>query len=303
MKMKISAVLVLLLTLGLSTSANAFVCYVNGTQPVPVGNNTSSNVYVNLDPSVQVGGNLVVNLGENITCQNLDPAHFLDPVAITSGQYTGPLNSLTGSISFYGKSYNFPINSATDIFESWPTGTVPWNATLYLKVIGANAAGIAVNAGQMLAVLTMTKYNTAPTPNELFTWDIYANNTVVVPTGGCDVSSHDVIVTLPDYPGTAAVPLSVHCAQNQNLFYYLTGPTTDSANTIFSNTASISPAVGIGVQLSNPNGVIATNNSISMGSVGVSPVELGMTASYARTSGQVVAGNVQSVIGVTFVYQ
>lgn len=57
------------------------------------------------------------------------------------------------------------------------------------------------------------------------------------------------------------------------------------------------------MQLSNPNGVIATNNNISMGSVGVSPVELGMTASYARTSGQVVAGNVQSVIGVTFVYQ
>ncbi|MGH8391568.1 MAG: fimbrial protein, partial [Pseudomonas sp.] len=135
------------------------------------------------------------------------------------------------------------------------------------------------------------------------TWNIYANNTVVVPTGGCDVSARDVTVTLPDYPGTAAVPLNVHCAENQNLSYFLTGPTTDSANTIFSNTASISPAAGIGVQLSNPNGVIATNNSISMGSVGVSPVELGMTASYARTSGQVVAGNVQSVIGVTFVYQ
>jgi len=302
MKMKISAVLVLLLTLGLSTSANAFLCYANGVISVPDSSNVS-NIYVNLDPSVQVGGNLVVNLGENISCMNLDPTRFLDPVAITSGQYTGPLNNLTGSISYYGTPYNFPINSATKtVNHTWGTPE-PWNTMLYLKVIGANAAGIAVNAGQMLAVIRMTKFNTPPIADEIYTWNIYANNTVVVPTGGCDVSSHDVVVTLPDYPGTAAVPLNVHCAQNQNLFYYLTGPTTDSANTIFSNTASISPAAGIGVQLSNRNGVIATNNSISMGSVGVSPVELGMTASYARTSGQVVAGNVQSIIGVTFVYQ
>ena len=34
-----------------------------------------------------------------------------------------------------------------------------------------------------------------------FVWNIYANNDVVVPTGGCDVSAHDVTVTLPDYPG------------------------------------------------------------------------------------------------------
>ncbi|STW04827.1 fimbrial protein FimH [Klebsiella grimontii] len=40
-----------------------------------------------------------------------------------------------------------------------------------------------------------------------------------------------------------------------------------------------------------------------MGTVGTSAVNLGLTATYARTSGQVTAGNVQSIIGVTFVYQ
>ncbi|MBN5380694.1 fimbrial protein, partial [Serratia marcescens] len=33
------------------------------------------------------------------------------------------------------------------------------------------------------------------------------------------------------------------------------------------------------------------------------PQSLGLTASYARINGQVVAGNVQSIIGVTFVYE
>lgn len=168
-------------------------------------------------------------------------------------------------------------------------------------MIGSGASGITVNAGQMLARLTMEKVDSVP--YQVITWNIYANNTVVVPTGGCDVSSRNVTVTLPDYPGSATVPLNVHCAQNQNLSYFLTGPTTDNANTTFSNTASASPASGIGVQLSNASGVIATNHNISLGSVGVSPIELGMTASYARTGGQVVAGNVQSLIGVTFIYQ
>ncbi|HEJ7646094.1 TPA: fimbrial protein, partial [Klebsiella oxytoca] len=33
-----------------------------------------------------------------------------------------------------------------------------------------------------------------------------------------------------------------------------------------------------------------------------SSVSLGLTANYARTSGQVTAGGVQSIIGVNFVY-
>ncbi|QJI37845.1 fimbrial protein [Pseudomonas sp. ADAK13] len=299
MKIKISALLVLLLTLGLSTSANAFLCYVNGVISVDGGG--GNNVYVNLDPSVQVGQNIVVHLGNSISCKNLAPADFQDPIRIISGQYTGPLNNLTGSITYYGASYDFPINTPTiTVNHTWGTLT-PWDTVLFLKVIGSGASGITVNAGQMLARLTMEKVDSVP--YQIITWNIYANNTVVVPTGGCDVSSRNVTVTLPDYPGSAAVPLNVHCAQNQNLSYFLTGPTTDSANTTFSNTASASPASGIGVQLSNASGVIATNHNISLGSVGVSPVELGMTASYARTGGQVVAGNVQSVIGVTFVYQ
>lgn len=100
-----------------------------------------------------------------------------------------------------------------------------------------------------------------------------------------------------------AVPVTVHCAQNQNLAYYLTGTTADSANSIFRNTASASPAQGIGVQLTRNGTAVPANSNVSLGTVGTSPVNLGLTATYARTSGQVTAGNVQSIIGVTFVYQ
>ena len=117
-----------------------------------------------------------------------------------------------------------------------------------------------------------------------FIWNIYANNDVVVPTGGCDVSARDVTVTLPDYPGSMAVPLTVHCAQSQQLGYYLSGTTADSANAIFTNTASASPAQdrrSADAQRQRRR----ANSTVSLGTVGTSPVNLGLTATYARTTG------------------
>ncbi|VDR24913.1 Uncharacterised protein [Raoultella terrigena] len=57
------------------------------------------------------------------------------------------------------------------------------------------------------------------------------------------------------------------------------------------------------MQLTRGGTAVAANSPVSLGTVGTSPVSLGLTAEYARTSGQVTAGNVQSIIGVTFVYQ
>ncbi|MCZ0103192.1 fimbrial protein, partial [Raoultella ornithinolytica] len=79
--------------------------------------------------------------------------------------------------------------------------------------------------------------------------------------------------------------------------------TADTANSIFSNTASTSAAQGIGVQMTRNGSIVPANSTVSLGTVGTSPVNLGLTATYARTTGQVTAGNVQSIIGVTFVYQ
>ena len=97
----------------------------------------------------------------------------------------------------------------------------------------------------------------------------------------------DVTVTLPEYPASAAIPLTVYCAQNQNLGYYLSGTTENAGNSIFTNTASASPAQGVGVQLTRNGSVVPANSTVSLGNVGTSAVSLGLTANYARTSGQV----------------
>lgn len=279
-----------------SEGAYAFYCTSSGE----VIKGGVTDVYVNLDPTVEIGQNIVVNLGNSITCKNEAPEVYLDPIRLISGQFTGPLDNLLGSIKYYGTPYEFPINNPTKTVNHTWGAPRPWEATLYLKVIGSGAAGVAVNAGQMLATLTMEKV--VSIPYQVLTWHIYANNSVVVPTGGCDVSARNITINLPDYPGRAAVPLTVHCAENQNVFYYLTGTTVDSARTVFANTSSVSPAVGLGVQISNSSGIISANKSMQLGLVGNGEISLGLSASYGNTGAQVVAGNVQSIIGLTFVY-
>ncbi|MCR1110976.1 type 1 fimbria D-mannose specific adhesin FimH, partial [Escherichia coli] len=93
-------------------------------------------------------------------------------------------------------------------------------------------------------------------------------------------------------PGSVPIPLTVYCAKSQNLGYYLSGTTADAGNSIFTNTASFSPAQGVGVQLTRNGTIIPANNTVSLGAVGTSAVSLGLTANYARTGGQVTAGNV-----------
>ena len=219
--------------------------------------------------------------------------------------YSGVLQNFTGYLKYYGSRYNFPLGSPTASFNFTSGNYAPWNTQLYFSPVSA-ASGVVIKSGSKIATLLMyqvgSNMNGSHVRTSKFTWDIYASNNVVVPTGGCDVSARNVTVTLPEYPGTAAIPLTVRCAQNQNLGFYLSGTTVDTAGSVFRNAASGSPAQGIGVQLSRNGSVMRTNTTESLGTVGTSPVSLGLTASYARTTGQMTAGNVQSIIGVTFVY-
>ncbi|CCG86519.1 fimbrial protein [Erwinia piriflorinigrans] len=285
-----------------STGANAFACKTAAGAEIPIGGG-SENVYVDLVPSVGIGQNLVVDLSTQIACRNDYPNTHTDYVSLLKGSaYGGALENFKGSINYSGSSYPFPTDSETKNITYKSKTETPWPTKLYLTAIGSAADGVAIKAGTLVAILNMHQTNNYGESNS-YIWNIYALNSVVVPTGGCDVSARNVTVTLPDYPATAEVPLTVHCGENLKLSYYLTGATADTANTVFSNTSSSNPAEGIGVQLSNRNGIIASNKNVSLGTVGTNPVSLGLTASYARTTGQVVAGNVQSLIGVTFVYE
>ncbi|EFZ8626528.1 fimbrial protein [Shigella dysenteriae] len=107
------------------------------------------------------------------------------------------------------------------------------------------------------------------------------------------------------FPTTSETPRVVYNSRTDKpwpVALYLT-PVSSAGNSIFTNIASFSPAQGVGVQLTRNGTIIPANNTVSLGAVGTSAVSLGLTANYARTGGQVTAGNVQSIIGVTFVYQ
>lgn len=293
---------------GYSASSSAFTCYDSTGNTLNSASGTATaNVYVNLQPSVAVGQNLVVDLSSSIYCKNDSPTIRNDMVSMLKGSaYGGVLSNFNGSLKYYGSSYPFPLNSATASRNFTSGAYVGWNTQLYLTPISA-AGGVVVNSGTLFASLVMHQVGSdiiggGNIRTATFTWNLYANNNVIVPTGGCDVSSRDVTVNLPEYPGTVLIPLTVRCAQNQNLAYYLTGPTTDAASTIFANTASAPVAQGIGIQVANRNGVIPTNRNVALGTVGSSAISLGLTANYARTTGQVVAGNVKAVVGVTFLY-
>lgn len=288
----------LLLPLG----AQAFTCQAGGTQ---LSGSGTVDVMVTLTPQLQPNENLVVNLGESIRCKNDAPAQYRDPIRVgEASAFSGALANFTGSLSYFGQSYTFPIaaGSATH-WENHTWGTYqPWNVILYLKAIGA-AGGVVINQGERFASLKLQKQDESTGGvSQTITWNLIAANSVIIPTGGCDVSSRDVLVPLPDYPGTSPVDLTVHCAQTQNLNYFLTGPTADAGNTIFTNVASNSPAQGVGVRLRNASGILTTGQQVAMGNVGTSATPLGLTAEYGLTGPQLTAGNVQAVIGVTFVY-
>lgn len=303
---------IILLLMGFSFSVYAFTCRdVTGNELSYLNGSRTANVYVNLTPQLVVGQVLVVDLSQSISCKNdsfASPPRRHDYVSLlSSSAFGGVLSRFTGTIRYYGVNYGFPTTAETAAYDLQSGSYTAWNAQLYLTPVSA-ASAVVINAGEKIASLIMrqvgTNYSDGGDVRELqFTWNIYANNSVIVPTGGCDVSSRNVTLTLPDYPGSMAVPLTVHCAQDQNLGYFLSGTTTDAANTIFANTASASAAQGIGIQMTRNSSVVPTNDTVSLGTVGTSPVNLGLTATYARTSGQVTAGNVQTIIGVTFVYQ
>ncbi|HFK4480390.1 TPA: fimbrial protein [Citrobacter sedlakii] len=299
---KVLALLTTLLLLGWSLNAWSFACKTANGTTIPIGGG-SANVYVNLAPAVNVGQNLVVDLSTQIFCHNDYPESMTDYVTLQQGSaYGGVLSSFSGTVKYNGTSYPFPTTSETARIIYNSKTDQPWPTILYLTPI-SSAGGVAISAGTLIAKLILRQRNDKNSDDFQFVWNIYANNNVVVPTGGCDVSARNVTVTLPDYPGSVAIPLTVYCAQSQNLAYYLSGATADAANSIFTNTASATPAKGVGVQLTRNGSIVPANSTVSLGTVSTSAVSLGLTANYARTSGQVTAGNVQSIIGVTFVYQ
>ena len=281
----------------------AFSCNVDGGSSIGAG---TTSVYVNLDPVIQPGQNLVVDLSQHISCWNDYGGWYdTDHINLVQGSaFAGTLQSYKGSLYWNNVTYPFPLTTNTNVLDIGDKTPMPLPLKLYITPVGA-AGGVVIKAGEVIARIHMYKIATLGSGNPRnFTWNIISNNSVVMPTGGCTVDSRNVTVDLPDFPGSAEIPLSVYCSSEQKLSFYLSGATTDSARQVFANTApDATKASGVGVSLMRNGKILATGENVSLGTVNKSKVPLGLSATYRQTGNKVSAGTVQSVIGVTFIYE
>lgn len=191
------------LLMGWSVNAWSFACKTANGTAIPIGGG-SANVYVNLAPAVNVGQNLVVDLSTQIFCHNDYPETITDYVTLQRGSaYGSVLSSFSGTVKYNGSSYPFPTTSETPRVVYNSRTDKPWPVVLYLTPV-SSAGGVAIKAGSLIAVLILRQTNNYNSDDFQFVWNIYANNDVVVPTGGCDVSARDVTVTLPGLPWFSA---------------------------------------------------------------------------------------------------
>ncbi|MDD9665723.1 MULTISPECIES: fimbrial protein [Klebsiella] len=300
--MKIKLILFFFITLSLSNNAWSFSCKTARGSTVPIGGG-SDIVLVTLTPELQQGQNLVVDLSSQIFCRNDYPADYIDYVTLSSGSaYQGVLTNFSGTVNYNGMSYPFPTTSETSRIVYNSKNYSGWPVKLYLTPTNT-AGGVVIKAGTEIATLNLRQKNNKNSDDFTFQWRIFSINDVTVPTGSCDVSSRNINITLPNYPQSATIPLNIHCTKNQSVGFYLTGNTIDAANSIFKNTASSSPADGVGIKITRDGISLPVNTIVKLGNVTTTPLSLGLQANYERVGGGITAGNVQSIVGVNFVYQ
>lgn len=250
-------------------------------------------------------GQLQVSWGKDKNSNDYGGWYDTDHINLVQGSaFAGSLQSYKGSLYWNNVTYPFPLTTNTNVLDIGDKTLMPLPLKLYITPVGA-AGGVVIKAGEVIARIHMYKIATLGSGNPRnFTWNIISNNNVVMPTGGCTVDSRNVTVDLPDFPGSAEIPLGVYCSSEQKLSFYLSGATTDSSRQVFANTApDATKASGVGVTLMRNGKILATGENVSLGTVNKSKVPLGLSATYGQTGNKVSAGTVQSVIGVTFIYE
>ncbi|OAO39501.1 S-fimbrial adhesin minor pilin SfaH [Escherichia coli] len=303
-----------LFTFIMAYSQPSFALLCRNHQTGQVFNSGDTSFRVNVSPVVQYDKSIsVLDLSQLVSCQNEDSTgQNYDYLKILKGSGFSPaLDTKTyGRLDFTsrptGYARQLPLQFDLQVTEAFYQYGVwkPFPAKLYLYP-EPGVLGKVINNGDLLATLYVNKFSTKgqEAGERNFTWRFYVTNDVYIQTGTCRVSSNNVKVDLPSYPGgPVTVPLTVRCDQTQSVSYTLSGPVTGSGNTVFANTAA-SGSGGVGIQLSDNVGPVPAGQPRSLGQVGSSPVSLGLKASYALT-GQAspTPGAVQSVINVTFSY-
>ncbi|HFK3187202.1 TPA: fimbrial protein [Escherichia coli] len=94
----------------------AFSCNVDGGSSIGAG---TTSVYVNLDPVIQPGQNLVVDLSQHISCWNDYGGWYdTDHINLVQGSaFAGSLQSYKGSLYWNNVTYPFPLTTNTNVLE------------------------------------------------------------------------------------------------------------------------------------------------------------------------------------------
>ncbi len=287
-----------------SAQVLSFGCNVDGGYTIGSGN---YDINVQLDAEVQPYQNLIVDLSKHLKCWNsYGEWQDVDHINLEPGtDLSGPLSNFRGSVYWYGNTYSLPLNSTTKVLHIGDLTPMPMPMMLYLTPINSSpAGGVLIRAGETIGTIYMYKIADWDGGDpRYFTWRIVSKNNVTMPISGCDVSSRNVNVNLPPYPGEAPVNLNIHCAQPQNISFYLSGQTAND-DTTFINLAGSAGEIskGMGVQLTRNGYAIPANKAISLGRVN-SSTSLGLKARYGMTGERVTAGKVKSIIDVNFIYE
>ncbi len=257
----------ILFTLIMAYSQPSFALLCRNNQTGQVFNSGDTSFRVNVSPVVQYDKSIsVLDLSQLVSCQNEDSTgQNYDYLKILKGSGFSPsLDTKTyGRLDFTsrptGYARQLPLQFDLQVTEAFYQYGVwkPFPAKLYLYP-EPGVFGKVINNGDLLATLYVNKFSTKgqEAGERNFTWRFYATNDVYIQTGTCRVSSNNVKVDLPSYPGgPVTVPLTVRCDQTQSVSYTLSGSVTGSGNTVFANTAT-SGAGGVGVQLSDNAGPV-----------------------------------------------
>ena len=131
----------------------AFSCNVDGGSSIGAG---TTSVYVNLDPVIQPGQNLVVDLSQHISCWNDYGGWYdTDHINLVQGSaFAGSLQSYKGSLYWNNVTYPFPLTTNTNVLDIGDKTPMPLPLKLYITPVGA-AGGVVIKAGEVIA-------NTAP---------------------------------------------------------------------------------------------------------------------------------------------
>ncbi len=127
----------------------AFSCNVDGGSSIGAG---TTSVYVNLDPVIQPGQNLVVDLSQHISCWNDYGGWYdTDHINLVQGSaFAGSLQSYKGSLYWNNVTYPFPLTTNTNVLDIGDKTPMPLPLKLYITPVGA-AGGVVIKAGEVIA--------------------------------------------------------------------------------------------------------------------------------------------------------